>query len=158
MEDVLARAWVEIKWEEEKLYHSHRTSYDSRTEEWCPKCPSNHPTSRKTLAHLSFTLRLYGGDQHATLNKPSTKSSAHFTALIDDSQILEYNLNVEPIEVVSIIKGKENTMIWLWKSNNLDPKRDTTKWCEFHADHSHSIPDCITLHLEVADLLKRGNL
>ena len=77
---------------------------------------------------------------------------------VDRTQIPEYNLNVEPIEVVSIMKGMGNTVKWACKTNNPNPKQDTTKWCEFYADPGYSTPDCITLRLEVTDLLKRGYL
>ncbi|KAL5548402.1 hypothetical protein UlMin_003633 [Ulmus minor] len=56
------------------------------------------------------------------------------------------------------MKNMGNTVKWPRKSNNLDPKRDITKYCEFHGDHGHSTPDCISLRFEVADLLKRGHL
>ena len=46
------------------------------------------------------------------------------------------------------MKGMGNTVKWPHTSNNPDPKQDTTKWCDFHADHGHSTPDCIALRLE----------
>ena len=62
------------------------------------------------------------------------------------------------MEVVIIMKGMKNTIRWPGKPNNLDRKHDTTKWCEFHADHSHITLDCIALRLEVIDLLNKGHL
>ena len=56
------------------------------------------------------------------------------------------------------MKGMRKTIKWPRKSNNPDPKWDTNKWCELHADHGHSTPDCISLCLEVANLLKKGHL
>ena len=56
------------------------------------------------------------------------------------------------------MKNMGNTVKWSRKTNNPDPKRDITKYCEFHGDHGHSTPDCILLRFEVADLFKRGHL
>ena len=56
------------------------------------------------------------------------------------------------------MKNMGNTVKWPRKTNNLDPKRDITKYCEFDGDHGHSTPDCIAFRFEVADLLKRGHL
>ena len=44
------------------------------------------------------------------------------------------------------------------KNNNPDPKWDINKYYEFHGDHVHLTPNCIALHFEVADLLKKGHL
>ena len=75
----------------------------------------------------------------------------------DHAQIPEYILNVEPIEYVAIMKTMSNTIKWPQKNNNQDPKQDTTKYCEFHGNHSYSTPDCIALHFEVVNLLKKGH-
>ena len=39
MEDALARAWVQIMWEEYELHHVKRPAYDSWSKERCPKRP-----------------------------------------------------------------------------------------------------------------------
>ena len=71
------------------------------------------------------------------------------------AQIPEYNLNIEPIECFAIMKNMGNTIRYPRKNNNTDPKRDTTKYCEFHGDHDHSTFDCMALSFEVADLPKK---
>ncbi|XP_074293242.1 uncharacterized protein LOC141620212 [Silene latifolia] len=47
---------------------------------------------------------------------------------------------------------------WPRKSDNLNPRKDHTKWCEFHMDMGHTTEDCFTLRNEVAYLLKAGYL
>ena len=56
------------------------------------------------------------------------------------------------------MKTMGNTIKWPWNNNNPDPKRDITKYCEFHGDHDHSTPDCIALRFKIADLLNKGHL
>jgi len=56
------------------------------------------------------------------------------------------------------MKTMGNSVKWLRKNNNPDPKRDIIKYCEFHGDHGYSTPDYIALRFEVADLLKKGHL
>ena len=70
----------------------------------------------------------------------------------------EYNLNVEPVEVVAIMKNMGNAVRCLRQPANPDPKWDNTQWCEYHADHGHTTTNCVALQLEVAELLKRGHL
>ncbi|XP_074291522.1 uncharacterized protein LOC141618320 [Silene latifolia] len=47
---------------------------------------------------------------------------------------------------------------WPRKVENPNPRRDNSKWCEFHMDIGHTTDDCFTLRKEVAYLLKSGYL
>ena len=47
---------------------------------------------------------------------------------------------------------------WPKKSENPDPKRDTSKYCNFHDDIGHTTEECNNLKREVAYLLKRDLL
>ena len=56
------------------------------------------------------------------------------------------------------MKNMGSTVKWPRKTNNPDPKRDITKYYEFHGDRGHSTPDYIALCFKVTNLLKRGHL
>ncbi|XP_074278287.1 uncharacterized protein LOC141601878 [Silene latifolia] len=47
---------------------------------------------------------------------------------------------------------------WPRKTENPNPRKDDTKWCEFHMDIGHRTEGCFTLRKEVAYLLKAGYL
>ena len=56
------------------------------------------------------------------------------------------------------MKNMGNMVRWPWKNKNSNPKWDTTKYYEFHGDRGYLTLDCIALHFEVANLLKKGHL
>ncbi|KAL5569099.1 hypothetical protein UlMin_025674 [Ulmus minor] len=163
MEDALARAWIEIRWEEDELHRTRRApSGDSRSEEKRLKRPlqgtDKRSTSRPTDNYTSNPRRRLTYDNRRPLERPASQPNDRPAHHGDRARIPEYTLNVEPIECVAIMKNMGTTVKWPRKSNNPDPKRDITKYCEYHGDHGHSTPDYISLRFEVADLLKRGHL
>ena len=60
MENALARAWTEIKWDEDELHRVHRsTSNDSRYEEKRPKRLFQGPDKRPTSCFTSRSTEPY---------------------------------------------------------------------------------------------------
>ena len=70
----------------------------------------------------------------------------------------EYNLSIEPIELVGVLKGMGEVVKWPQKMKSTPGTRDTKQWCEFHRDHDHRTEECHALRLEVTELLKQGHL
>ena len=70
----------------------------------------------------------------------------------------EYNLSIFPTEFMAVFKNMGNTVRWPGKMVAPSDKRDASKWCDFHGYHEHRTEDCITLKLEVVELLKRDHL
>ncbi|KAL5576029.1 hypothetical protein UlMin_017728 [Ulmus minor] len=56
------------------------------------------------------------------------------------------------------MKNMGNAVRWPRQPDRPNPKRDNTQWCEYHVDHGHTTANCVSLRLEVAELLKRGHL
>ncbi|XP_031282174.1 uncharacterized protein LOC116140726 [Pistacia vera] len=148
MEDALARAVIQIRWEEDDMNRAAHSKYESRRSD---KKPEFKPVEHhyQPLARNMGRVRKPYDRQHARNDNRQFGSNQH--------KILGYNLNVEPTQVVAIMKGLGSTVKWPGKLNP-EARRDTTKWYEFHSDHRHNTGDSIALQLEVAAFLKRGHL
>ena len=49
----------------------------------------------------------------------------------------EYNLSIEPTELVGVLKGMGETVKWQQKMKSTSGVQDTKKWFKFHRDHGH---------------------
>jgi hypothetical protein len=66
-------------------------------------------------------------------------------------------LNASRTEVFMAIKG-DPAFRWPPKMRTDPYRRDQNKFCEYHADHGHSIEDCMSLHREIENFVRNGKL
>lgn len=126
MEDVLFRVWAQIKWEEDLAY---RRRYS-------PQSVSRVTRNKRTTRDSKPYQRPHGENTssrgaHRPLSR--TESEKHQSSTWPDIN----NLSISHVDLVGILKEMGDTMRWPPKMKKPDDKRDTSKWCEFHNDHSH---------------------
>ncbi|XP_038688665.1 uncharacterized protein LOC119987827 [Tripterygium wilfordii] len=137
MEDVLARAWAQVKWEEDECNQVILPSQACRTDD--NQRPDHKPRSQGRSRD----------DKRPYDRSRSTEQRFHKP---------EYSYNIEPTELVSVLKKMGDKVKWPDKMRAPTDRRDNTKWCEFHHDHGHITRHCRALHDEVAELLNQGHL
>ncbi|KAL5752018.1 hypothetical protein ACOSQ2_022525 [Xanthoceras sorbifolium] len=152
MEDVLAKAWAQIKWEEDEVnYYPSRSNqgdnrYNSRVERRnVERRTDPYPIADCRNDKVSDSRRRPIDRPHPQTEKPRYR-------------VPEYNLNIKPQEIVVVFKGMGGAVRWPAKLKSPPDQRDSSKWCEFHGDHGHKTEDCIGLRFEVIELLKRGHV
>ncbi|KAH6835709.1 hypothetical protein C2S53_019141 [Perilla frutescens var. hirtella] len=141
MEDALAKAWAQIKWEEDEANSS---KFKSR----------NDPPRKEHRSHIRNER--YRADPYP--RNPRFDTRDRKAPEQQDRRLPEYNLYITPSEAVNAMKGLGQNVKWPPKMRTPDNERDRNKFCDFHNDHEHRIDDCIALRLEVIKLLKRGHL
>ncbi|KAL5821930.1 hypothetical protein ACOSQ3_023812 [Xanthoceras sorbifolium] len=114
MEDVLAKAWSQIKWEEDEVNYT----------------PSRHNRNderrSRRVEHKSAERR---PEPYPTGLRPPRQPER------TKARVPEYNLNITLVEAVTVMKNLGNSVKWSGRMSSLADKKDSTKWCDFHQDH-----------------------
>ncbi|KFK21940.1 hypothetical protein AALP_AAs40902U000100 [Arabis alpina] len=151
MEDVLSRAWAQIKWEEDPACRYRRSPRsDSRVMRHEKNPREDKPYQRPRSENTSSKNDSRGGHRPLSKGDADKRSTSTWPDIS--------NLSISHAELVGALRQMGSTVRWPQKMKTSSEKRDTSKWCDFHDDHGHRTEDCITLRIEVNELLKKGHL
>ncbi|KAF3598042.1 hypothetical protein DY000_02020700 [Brassica cretica] len=148
MEDVLSRAWAQVKWEEDvasrvkaKQKQDSKTTRPDRTER--DEKPSQRPAR-------DSGNRNRGRYQ----NRPIEKAEGMAVSTWPDIS----HLSVSRPELINVLRQMGQQVKWPQKMKAPDSFWNPGFWCDFHRDHGHKTEDCVALKIEVNELLRKGHL
>ncbi|KAF3531182.1 hypothetical protein DY000_02040269 [Brassica cretica] len=148
LEDFLSRTWAQVKWEEvvaspAKVQQKQdpKTTRPDRTERY--EKPSQRPAR-------DSGNRNRGRYQ----NWPIEKAKGMAVSTWPDIS----HLYVSRPELINVLRQMGQQVKWLQKMKAPDSFRNPGFWCDFHRDHGHKTEDCVTLKIEVNELLRKGDL
>ncbi|KAK0571367.1 hypothetical protein LWI29_014734 [Acer saccharum] len=156
MEDVLVKAWAQIKWEEDEanfVGKANSSYYGGRRNDRIGR-RSNDRRSEPYLTSNRKNIQ----SRHESSGERSTYGRGILRSSQPKVEAPEYNLSIKPVDLVAVMREMGKTVKWPRKMNALPEHRDTKLRCEFHGDHGHRMEDYIALKFEVAKLLKQGHL
>ncbi|XP_062074853.1 uncharacterized protein LOC133778849 [Humulus lupulus] len=115
MEDVLAKSWAQIKWEEDEANYYHSSPRkDTQRDSRAGRRQSDRRSEPYPYPNRSENRR-----------REYNRSSE--TRLRDGPKIPEYNLSISPAEVVGVLKGLEDKVKWPERMRTLSDHRDKAK-------------------------------
>ncbi|XP_074296985.1 uncharacterized protein LOC141627652 [Silene latifolia] len=125
-------------------------------------CHTFEDVQAKTLAYIRLeedkSYKLGGSCNLKDYDKPNSKSGGrsnnYKSGPYTKPDYSEVNLTQEQQGLIQRLDNMGPVVRWLRKVDNLNPRRDQTKWREFHMDVGHTTEDCFNLRKEVAYLLK----
>ncbi|KAF3560854.1 hypothetical protein DY000_02016207 [Brassica cretica] len=148
MEDVLSRAWEQVKWEEEVASRAKaQRKQDPKTIRPDQAKRYEKPSQRPARDSRNRNQRRYK-------NRPIEKAEGMAVSTWPNIS----HLSVSRPELINVLRQMGQHVKWPQKMKAPDSFRSPGFWCDFHRDHSYKTEDCVTLKIEVNKLLKKGYL
>ncbi|XP_056851580.1 uncharacterized protein LOC130500665 [Raphanus sativus] len=148
MEDVLSRAWAQVRWEEDVASRAKAgLKYDQKSSK-PTRSDRDEPSHSKSSKETSNPSR--GRYQH----RPLPRSEGMMVSTWPDIS----HLAISKPELIGVLRQMGPQVRWPPKMKAAEANRNPKGWCEFHSDHGHTTENCMALKMEVAELLKKGYL
>ncbi|XP_056856572.1 uncharacterized protein LOC130505990 [Raphanus sativus] len=148
MEDVLSRAWVQVRWEEDVASRAKAgQKYDQKSSK-STRNDRDEPTHPESARETSNPSR--GRYQH----RPLPRCEGMMVSTWPDIS----HLAISKLELIGVLRQMGPQVKWPPKMKAVEANRNPKRWCEFHSDHGHTTEDYIAMKMEVAELLNKGYL
>ncbi|KAL5813474.1 hypothetical protein ACOSQ4_024115 [Xanthoceras sorbifolium] len=127
MEDVLTKAWTQIKWEENEVNYT--SSSCNRNDERCSQRVEHKSAERRPEPYPMTRRNDRTCDNRTLHNRPPQQPER------TRARVPEYNLSITPAEAVTAMKNLGIAVKWPGRMSSPADKKDSTK------DHGHRIED-----------------
>jgi len=148
MEDVLSRAWAQVKWEEDV------TSRAKEQQKQDSKTIRSDQTERDEKPSQRPATDSRNRNQGRYQNRPIEKAEGMAVSTwLDISHV-----SISRPKLVNVLRQMSQEVKWPQKMKAPDSFRNPGFWCDFHRDHGHKTEDCVALKIEVNELLRKRHL
>ncbi|XP_048611594.1 uncharacterized protein LOC125585916 [Brassica napus] len=148
MEDVLSRAWAQVKWEEDVSSRAKAQPKQDQRSARSDRGDQDERSSQKGSKNSGSRNR--GRFQY----RPQEKEEGMSVSTWPDIS----HLSISTPELVNTLRQMGQQVKLPPKMKAPDSFRNPELWCRFHHDHGHKTEDCIPLKIEVNELLQKGHL
>ncbi|XP_056855333.1 uncharacterized protein LOC130504725 [Raphanus sativus] len=141
MEDVLSRAWAQVKWEDVASRAKACPNYDQKSSK-PTRNDRDEPSYPKTARETGNPSR--GRYQH----RPLPRSEGMMVSTWPDIS----HLVISKPELIGVLRQMGPQVKWPHKMKAAEANRNPKRWCDFHSDHGHTTEECIALKMEVSGI------
>ncbi|KAF3522227.1 hypothetical protein F2Q69_00048444 [Brassica cretica] len=148
MEDLLSRAWAQVKWEEDIASRAKAQPKQDHRSARSDRGDREERSSQK--GSKDSGIRNRGRFQY----RPQEKEEGMSVSTWPDIS----HLSILTPELVNALRQMGQQVKWPPKMKAPDSFWNPEFWCDFHRDHGRKTEDCIALRIEVNELLQKGHL
>ncbi|KAF3593359.1 hypothetical protein DY000_02020581 [Brassica cretica] len=138
MEDVLSRAWAQVKWEED-------VTTRARTQQ---KQATRQDESDRDERSSQKPIKDQGGRY---MSRPLERAEGMSVSNWPDIS----HLSVSQPELINALRQMGQQVKWPPKMRAPDSFQNPDLLCEFQRDHGHKMDDCVALKIKVNELLQK---
>ncbi|XP_013617532.1 PREDICTED: uncharacterized protein LOC106324054 [Brassica oleracea var. oleracea] len=148
MEDVLSRAWAQVKWKEDVASRAKAQPKQDK------KSARSNQENRDKKSSQRETKDSRNRNRCRFQCRPLKKEEGMSVSTWPDIS----HLSISTPRLVNILRQMGQQVKWPQKMKAPDSFQNPGLWCDFHRDHGHKTEDYVALRIEVKELLQKGHL